>query len=85
MPTDDWLIFAYVMLVSSVVFCAILPMIFRLITARRRFHRYELERQAIEYSSSYTLFSPQSIDLNDDIPRTTMEQIPYIDEDSSNC
>lgn len=61
MPTDDWLIFAYVMIFSSIIFCGILPMLFRLLNVRRRFHRYDLERQAIEYSCPHAFLTLQSI------------------------
>lgn len=70
MPIDDWLIFAYVMIFSSVVFCGILPMIFRLINDR--------ERQAIAYSSTFfpPMVNPSDTDYD--------EHIPYIDEDTLN-
>lgn len=66
MPIDDWLIFAYVMIFTSVVFCGILPMIFRLINARRRFHRYYLERFAMEHSIDRMLI-PNETELIDDV------------------
>lgn len=87
MPTDDWLIFAYIMLFSSIVFCGILPMIFRLINARQRFHRYDLEREMIEYSSPHqSIYSDlKDIPFARIVSLNSVEQIPYIDEDISNC
>jgi hypothetical protein len=61
MPTDYWLIFAYFMIFFSVVLCGIIPMIFRLLNARRRFHRYDLERQVIRYSCPHAFLTLQSI------------------------
>jgi hypothetical protein len=61
MPTDEWVILAYIMIFSSVILCGLLPMIFRLRTARQRFHRYDLERRAIEYSCPYAFLTLESI------------------------
>jgi hypothetical protein len=92
MPTDDWLIFAYIMLFSSVILCGLFPMIFRLFNARRRFYRYTLERLAIEYSCPDAFLTSQSIynDVQVDISDVQTfqaidpyEQIPFIDDDTS--
>ena len=61
MVIDEWLILAYIMLFSSIILCGILPIIIRLLTARRRFNRYQLERQAIEYSCPHAFLTRQSI------------------------
>ncbi|CAF0930755.1 unnamed protein product [Adineta ricciae] len=98
MPTDQWLILAYIMIISSVILCGILPMIFRLYNARRRFHRYDLERQVIEYSCLHNLTTSESI-YNDlqmnisDLPQFMEldfamfggkeQSIPYIDDNTS--
>jgi hypothetical protein len=86
MPIDYWLIFAYIMIFTSVIVCGIFPMILRLFNARRRFHQYDLERQAIEYSFPHAFLTSQSIysDVQfDNHPDYSHEQIPYIDEDTS--
>ncbi|UJR09768.1 hypothetical protein I4U23_013995 [Adineta vaga] len=98
MPTDDWLILAYIMIVSSVILCGIFPMIPRLLNARRRFYRYDLERQAIEYSCLHILTSSESIynDLQIDVSdsphfidfqfqsfNTKEQSIPFIDDNTS--
>ncbi|CAF1439830.1 unnamed protein product [Adineta steineri] len=61
MLTDEWLILAYIMIFTSVILCGFLPMTFRLVNARRRFHRYDLERQAIEYSCPHAFLTSESI------------------------
>jgi hypothetical protein len=61
MRTDPWLILAYMMIISSVILCGILPMILRLRNARRRFYRYDSERRAIEYSCFHALTTTESI------------------------
>jgi hypothetical protein len=98
MPTDEWIILAYIMIFSSVILCGLLPMIFRLHNARQRFHRYDLERQAIEYSCPYAFLTLKSIysdvqvdtsDIHNDIhpvnsneQSTLYTQIPFIDVDT---
>ena len=77
MPADDWLIFAYVMIFSSVVFCGILPMIFRLINDRKR--------QAIGYSYSSTFFPVESIYIDPMVVPSDNDFYEHIDEDTSNC
>jgi Gpi18-like mannosyltransferase len=88
MLIDDWLIFAYIMIFSSVILCGFLPIIFRLYNARRRFHRYDLERQAIKYTflTLESIYSDVQIDTSDIQKADYLdfhEQIPYIDEDTS--
>jgi hypothetical protein len=91
MPTDEWLILAYIMIFSSVILCGLLPMIYRLVHARRRFHRYNTERQLIEYSCPYALLTSQSIysDVQSDesdlhqLDSPIYAQIPFIDDDIS--
>jgi len=98
MPTDDWLIFAYIMIFSSVILCGLLPMIFRLYNDRRYFYRYNLERQSIEYSYPHAFLTLQSIysdvqlDISDihnnnyqDFHEQSIiyAQIPFIDDDTS--
>ena len=87
MPIDDWLIFAYVIMFTSVLLCGIIPAILRLRNDRRRFHRYKLERQAIEYSYPHIFLTTQLVNTDvqyiTDHPDLQYEQIPYIDDDTS--
>jgi hypothetical protein len=83
MPIDDWLVFAYIIIFTSVILCGIFPMILRLRNDRRRSHLYDLERQTIAYSCPHTFLTSQSIYSDIDHPDFQTEQIPYIDEDTS--
>ncbi|UJR36321.1 hypothetical protein I4U23_029049 [Adineta vaga] len=90
MPIDNWLILALTMIFSSVIFCALLPMIVRLILARRRHRRYRLELQEISWSTPDAIINLQSIYRS--IHPLTIEslhfhqhsilysQIPFIDD-----
>ncbi|CAF3559749.1 unnamed protein product [Rotaria sordida] len=51
MPVDNWLILALIMIFSSTIFCGLLPIIIRLLIARRRYRRYLVEFQDIECST----------------------------------
>ena len=85
MPIDDWLVFAFLMLLTSVFLCGVLPVILRLRNDRQRFHRYDLERQTIVYSSPSVFLTSQSIyhDIQADLDRFELpnQPMPYIDDD----
>ncbi|CAF1288233.1 unnamed protein product [Adineta ricciae] len=61
MPIDNWLILALIMIFSSIIFCALFPMIIRLLLARRRYRRYRLELQEIAWSTPDAIINLQSI------------------------
>ena len=93
MPVDNWLILALIMIFSSIILCAILPIIIRLWIARQRYRRYRLDLELIEYAPS-DLFSPRLSIYGDpqlvtSIRRTSghesvvYSQIPFIDEETS--
>lgn len=90
MPVDSWLILALIMIFSSVIFCAILPLIIRLIIARKRYRRYRLELEEIACSTPDALLNLQriyqNIQIQNDEKRNSHEfsiiysQIPFIDD-----
>lgn len=91
MPIDKWFILALVMMFTSVLFCAILPMIIRLSIARRRYRRYRLELQQLALSTPEITLNLQSIfdhmqrQTSDDLHSHEQQsivysQIPFIDE-----
>ncbi|CAF1210352.1 unnamed protein product [Rotaria sordida] len=95
MLTDNWIVLAYIMIISSIILCGILPMILRLFNDRQHFYHYNLERQNIEYSSSNKFLTLQSNDNNVDykIDQNFQRinsfeqpifytQIPFIDDDT---
>lgn len=61
MPVDNWLILALIMIFSSIIFCAVLPMIVRLLIARRRHRRYRLELQEIAWTVPDAIFNLQPV------------------------
>ena len=80
MSADYWLMLAYAMLFSSVMVCGLLPMVLRLLNARRRFHQSDLERQAMLHS---ILIDTADIRLGSYLhAATTCATIPYIDDTS---
>jgi hypothetical protein len=90
MPVDNWLVLALVMIFSSIIFCAFLPMVVRLLTARRRYRRYRLELQEIAWSTPDAIFNLHSV-YHSVHPRTDEDlyshehsilysQVPFIDE-----
>jgi hypothetical protein len=89
MPVDKWLILALIMIFSSIIFCAVIPIIIRLSTARRRYRRYRLELQDIVCSSPDVFFNLHSIYQNmqianneDDFDEHSImySEIPFIDD-----
>lgn len=95
MPTDNWIILAYIMIFSSIVFCGLLPMILRLRNARQHYYHYNSDRRTIEQSGSHNLSTLKSIytDVQQKIYQnlqriTSIEQpiidgqIPYIDDET---
>ena len=71
---------AYAMLFSSVIVCGLLPMVLRLLNARQRFHRNDLERQTMLHSDLV-----DTSDIRPDsylLAATTCATIPYIDDTS---
>ena len=47
MPIDDWFVFAYCMLFSSIIICGLVPMFFRLLNARQRYYdRFQFENES---------------------------------------
>jgi hypothetical protein len=84
MPVDNWLILALIMIFSSILFCAVLPIIIRLSIARRR-HRLEL--QEIACSTPDVFLNTQSIYQNIEMNNIDSHehsiiysQIPFIDD-----
>ncbi len=91
MPIDKWLILALIMIFSSIIFCAILPMIIRLSIARQRYRRYRFELQEIACSTPDVFLNLQSIyrniqiqtnnDNNNSFEHSILySQIPFIDD-----
>jgi hypothetical protein len=91
MPIDKWLIFALIMIFSSIIFCAVLPMIIRLSIARQRYRRYRLELEEIACSTPDVFLNLQSIyqtvqipnnnENNDSLEHSILySQIPFIDD-----
>ncbi|CAF2802848.1 unnamed protein product [Rotaria sp. Silwood2] len=90
MPVDNWLILALIMIFSSIILCGILPMIIRLIIARRRYHRYLTEFQDIAGSTIDVSSNLQSIyhnaHINNDEQINSHEhsilysRLPFIDD-----
>ena len=83
MLVDNWLILALIMIFSSILLCGFLPMIVRLSIARRRYYRYLLDLQAIEYSSPDT-YGSQAVAVatrsNTREYTAVYSQLPFIDE-----
>lgn len=90
MPVDNWLLLALIMILSSIIFCGILPIIIRLLIARRRYLRYRLELAEIAYSTPDALFNLQTIFQNIQVQNNESQptyqqsiiysQIPFIDD-----
>jgi hypothetical protein len=90
MPVDNWLILALIMIFSSIIFCAILPIIIRLTIARRRYRRYRLELQEIACLTPDIFLSLPSIyqkipianneDINSHEHSIIYSKIPFIDD-----
>ncbi|CAF2047951.1 unnamed protein product [Rotaria magnacalcarata] len=96
MPTDYWMILAYVMIFSSIILCGLAPMVLRLYNARQNFYRDHSVHQTIERSSrnecvkSKFNYSDEQLALSNinyqrlnsyDKP-INYTQIPFIDEDA---
>lgn len=62
MPVDNWLILALIMIFSSIILCGLLPMVVRLLIARKRYRRYLAELQDIELTTPDAFFILQSIE-----------------------
>lgn len=87
MPIDNWLILALIMIFSSVICCALIPMIIRLLNARQRYRRYRLDLRDIESTSPDT-FRRSSITSDRQIKTKHRDsllfsQIPFIDDETS--
>ncbi|CAF1007916.1 unnamed protein product [Adineta steineri] len=90
MPIDNWFILALIMIFSSFLLCGLLPMVIRLIIARRRYRRYRIELQQIACSTPDAVINLQliyhSIQMNTDDNLNFHEhsvlysQIPFIDD-----
>ena len=81
MPIDNWFILALIMIFSSIIFCAILPMIIRLIIARHRHRRYRLELQEIAYSTPEIFPNVKLIYPNASHEHSIIySQLPFIDD-----
>ena len=94
MLIDNWFILALVMIFSSILFCAILPMIIRLWIARRRFRRYRLDLQIIAESSPDmfvhrpSIYSNLSCQYDDQRGQSRLNsivysQLPFIDDETA--
>lgn len=94
MPVDIWFILALIMIFSSILLCGILPMIIRLLNARKRYFRYLVEMNDIECSNPDAFLSLQSIypdgqRLNHEQPIIShgrsfnYSNIPFIDDEET--
>ncbi|CAF3306116.1 unnamed protein product [Rotaria socialis] len=96
MPTDYWMILAYVMIFSSIILCGLVPMILRLYNARQDFYHDHSVHQAAERSSrnacvnSKSNYGDEQLALSDinyqrlnsyDRPNN-YTQIPFIDDEA---
>lgn len=83
MPIDNWFILALIMIFSSVIFCAVIPMIFRLITARRRHHHYRIELHEIACSTPEILSNLPYEQRQALYEHSVLfSQLPFIDDDT---
>ncbi|CAF0921575.1 unnamed protein product [Rotaria sp. Silwood1] len=90
MPIDNWLILALIMIFSSIILCGLLPMIIRLIIARRRYRRYRTEFEEIACSTPDVFSSSQLIYENTQINNNEQNnshehsilysRLPFIDD-----
>ena len=83
MPIDNWLILALIMIFSSIIFCGVLPIIIRLLIARKRYRRYRIELQDILCSTPDVYLASQlrpDDDCNSHEHSLLYSQIPFIDD-----
>ena len=93
MPIDNWFLLALIMIFSSIIFCGILPIIIRLLIARRRYRRSRLDLQAISRAPADLFQRRTSIEIDPNLSdflqtnvrqsNVVYSQIPFIDDETS--